>query len=190
MPTPKSNWCGALLLMLTTAAFGQVPAPAAPAAAEAPKPPPLKDAEGRTLRRAPTGHITNYYEEKVPSYTLPDVLTLNNGQPVRDAETWFKARRPELLHAYENEIFGRVPANAPKVRFEVAEKDVPALDGKAVRKRIVAHFGDAADGPTATLMLYFPAGATAAVPVVLHISFGGDPALPLPAGTPPRRFND
>src|SRR6476619_4126846 len=85
-------------------------------------PSPLKDAEGRTLRRAPTGHITNYYEEKVGSYTLPDPLVLADGTAVRDADTWFKRRRPEILKLYENEIYGRVPVTAPKVNVTVVEK--------------------------------------------------------------------
>lgn len=158
-----------------------------------PNPPPLKDAEGRTLRRAPTGHITNYYEDKVAPYSLPDPLVLSNGDRVRDAATWIERRRPELLGVYETEIFGRVPARAPKVRFEVIEKNVPALDGKAVRSRIVARYGDQPDGPAANLMLYVPAKAAVPVPLVLHVSFGGDPALPpppAPPGAPPRRFND
>ena len=118
---------------------------------------------------------------------------LAGGGPVRDAATWFKQRRPELLKLYEAEIFGRVPANAPKVRFEVVEKDVPALEGAARRQRITGHFGDKPDGPAVNIMLCLPAQATGPVPLemcstrgtgpvplVLHISFGGDPLL-----TPP-----
>jgi hypothetical protein len=159
----------------------------APAAVEAPKPPPLKDAEGRSLRRAPTGHITNYYEEKVPPYTLPDVLTLQNGQPVRDADTWFKQRRPELLKIYATEIYGHVPASAPKVKFEVVGADETVLDGKAVRRHLRGHFDDQPDGPVTNIMLYLPTSATGPVPVVLHTTFGGDASLapsPLPGDRP------
>ncbi len=162
-----------------------------------PTPPPvLKDADGRTLRRAPTGHITNYYEDKVPPYTLPDPLVLADGHPVRDADTWFKLRRPQLIKLYETEIYGRVPATAPKVRFEMVEKDVSALDGAARRLRITGHFGDKPDGPVVNVMLYLPAKATGPVPLVLHITFGGDPLLAppptsvAPGAPPPRRFND
>src|SRR3954465_3407736 len=73
---------------------------------------PRTDANGNALRRAPTGHVSNYDESKVGDYTLPDPLVLANGKPVRDAETWLKVRRPELLHLYDKEIFGRVPDNA------------------------------------------------------------------------------
>ena len=76
---------------------------------------PRTDAYGNPLRRAPTGHVSNYDEAKVGTYTLPDPLVLQNGQPVRDADTWFKQRRPEILKLYETEIYGRVPGRAPAV---------------------------------------------------------------------------
>jgi hypothetical protein len=82
---------------------------------------PRTDANGNPLRRAPTGHISNYDESKVGAYTLPDPLVLQNGKPVRDAKTWSNKRRPEILKLYETEIYGRVPERAPKLTFEVAE---------------------------------------------------------------------
>src|SRR5580692_9364632 len=48
-----------------------------------------------------TGHVSNYDESKVKPYTLPDVLKLADGQPVRDAATWFNKRRPEILKLYQ-----------------------------------------------------------------------------------------
>lgn len=181
-----SAWCAGSG-RAQTAATPPAPAPAAPT-------PQLKDAEGRSLRRAPSGHLTNYYEEKVPAYTMPDPLVLANGQPVRDAATWSKLRRPEILKGYESEIYGRVPASAPKVRWEVTGTE-PALDGAALRKHLVGHFGNQPDGPLVNVMLYLPAKATGPVPVVLHVTFGGDAALPPPPPNPPpgapvRRFSD
>jgi hypothetical protein len=160
------------LLAFTTATFGQTtnPAPARGAASATNL---GSDANGNALRRATrTGHVSNYDEAKVGSYTLPDPLVLANGQPVRDAETWFKQRRPELLKLYETEIYGRVPANAPKVTWEVASTDTNALDGAAVMKRVVGHIGDRADGPRLNVTMYTPAKATGPVPIVLCISFG------------------
>ncbi len=75
---------------------------------------PRADANGNPLRRAPTGHVSNYDESKVGNYTLPDPLVLANGNPVLNANMWFKVRRPELLKLYDDDIYGRVPANAPK----------------------------------------------------------------------------
>ena len=100
--------------------------------------------EGFTLRLArKTGHVSNYDESKVPAYTLPDPLVMFDGRPVRTAADW-KARRAEILKTYEEDIYGRVPANAPKVRWEVASTDPNARAG-AVLRRVVGAIGTAAD---------------------------------------------
>jgi hypothetical protein len=144
---------------------------------------PRADAQGNPLRRAPTGHISNYDESKVGSYTLPDPLVLQNGQPVRTADQWFKQRRPEIIKLYETEIYGRLPRHAPRLTFTVAETDRSALAGLAVRKHLVGHLG-ASHGPAINLFLYLPANATGPVPVLLHLTFSTvDPAMPAPAST-------
>src|SRR5215468_458247 len=80
-----------------------------------------KDADGRTVYRARlSGHLTNYYEEKIPPYTLPDPLKMSDGRRVANSQMWFKERRPEILRMFQTEIYGRVPDSAPKVRWEVA----------------------------------------------------------------------
>lgn len=137
---------------------------------------PRADAQGNPLRRAPTGHVSNYDEAKVGTYHLPDPLLLLNGQPVRDAETWFKQRRPEIIRLYETEVYGRVPNQAPKLRFEVVGTDSSALSNSAIRKDIVGYLGNAPDGPKVNLVLYLPAKATGPVPVLLHVLFGNPPA--------------
>lgn len=157
------------------------PTPTAP-------PAPLKDSHGNTLRRAPTGHITNYDEDKVSPYTLPDPLVLQDGRPVRDAATWLQLRRPELLKLYETDIYGRVPESAPKVAWEVAATEPDALDGTALRKEVVGHVGGKPDGPALQVHLYLPTKAAGPVPVLLHILFFGDP--PAISAGPARRFNE
>ncbi len=177
------------------AASAPVSSTGSAAVATAVSPPALKDAAGRTLRRASTGHLTNYYEEKVPPYILPDVLKLADGRTVSDADMWFKLRRPEILKLYETDIYGRVPASAPKARFEVLESGVPVLDGVASRKHVMGHFGDGPKAVAVNLMIYRPVAAKGPLPLVLHITFGGDPSLQPPvvstaSGKPsPQRSN-
>src|SRR5215510_7653660 len=91
-------------LAISWIALGQNPAPN-------PNPTNLgSDANGNPLRKAlKTGNVSNYDESKVAPYSLPDPLVLSNGQRVRDAATWSKQRRPELIRLYETEIYGRVP---------------------------------------------------------------------------------
>jgi hypothetical protein len=165
-----------LLAIAALQLFGAEAPPANPAAPALPK----SDAKGNPIRRAPTGHVSNYDEAKVGAYKLPDPLLLQDGQPVRDAGTWLQQRRPEILKLYETHIYGRVPQRAPKVTWEAAETDTKAMDGAAVRKQIIGRIGDGADAPKVNLVLYLPAKAGGPVPVLLQLNFFGNP----PASTP------
>ena len=157
------------------------------AAAEAVPPRPTKDAKGNPLRYAATGHVSNYDEAKVGRYTLPDPLVLANGRPVQDAATWTTQRRAEIVKVYEREIFGAVPATAPRVRAEVVAMEPGALGGKAVRKHIVLHFGEGERAVALNVSVFVPAGATKPVPVVLQLLFSNPPGIPQLAKMP---FND
>jgi hypothetical protein len=133
-----------------------------------------KDAKGNPLRLAfKTGHISNYDESKVKPYTLPDPLVLANGKSVKDAETWVKQRRPEILKLFQTEIFGHVPDNAPKVKWEVAATEANAMTGTATLKLLVGRIGDRPDGPRMNVSLYLPVKAEGPAPVILTITFGG-----------------
>ena len=135
------------------------------------------DANGNPLRLAlKTGHVSNYDEAKIPSYSLPDPLIMSNGQRVRDARTWFARRRAEILRLYETEIYGRVPANAPKVKWEAGETDRSAANGTAVMNRVVGKIGNAPDGPRINVTVYTPANAPGPVPLILLVNFGGGDA--------------
>lgn len=138
------------------------------------------DANGNPLRRAPrTGHVSNYDEAKVGSYTLPDPLVLANGNPVRDASTWLNIRRPEILKLYEQEIYGRVPTRVPAVRFETVSKETATFNGSAASHRHVRiHIGEGAGAQTANLHVYLPTQASAPVPVLLHLTFTASTATP------------
>jgi hypothetical protein len=137
------------------------------------------DANGNPLRRATkTGHVSNYDEAKVGTYTLPDPLKLADGTPVRDAKTWQTRRRPEIIKLYETQIFGRLPANVPKVQWRVTETDSTARDGQAVKKQVVGTVGDGPRAVQVNLSVYTPAGAGKPVPVILLANFGGGNAPP------------
>lgn len=116
------------------------------------------------------GIPVNYTEAKVGSYTLPDPLKLNNGETVKDAKTWTERRRPELLDYYRSQIYGRIPATAPKVIWQVVSNDDHALDGIAVMKKLAGHMGGP-DGPAIDVTLYIPAKASKPVPVLVNLTF-------------------
>ncbi|HUR57684.1 MAG TPA: hypothetical protein VM029_08235, partial [Opitutaceae bacterium] len=160
---------------------------------------PKQDANGNPIRYAATGHVSNYDESKVPSYTLPDPLVLKNGGAVRDAAMWNNQRRDEILELYRNEIYGRVPARTPTVKFTVEETDQGAMEGTAIQKKIVGRIGEGADAPKVNETLYLPAKAKGPAPVLLHLQFFGGarsaapaPSTPSTTSTPPtkQRFTE
>src|SRR6185437_2149998 len=134
-------------------------------AQEAPPPP----------KPAPTvvaGIPVNYDQAKVGAYTLPDALVLDNGKPVRDAKTWTKKRRPEIVSIFETQQYGKAPGRPAAESFDVFDKGTPALNGKAIRKQVMIYLTPDHTGPAIQLLMYLPAGATKPVPMFLSINFG------------------
>ena len=115
----------------------------------------------------------NYDESKVPRYTLPDLLKLDDGGVVRDAETWQQRRRPEVLALLESQMFGRAPGRPEAMSFELTSIDKAALGGLAVRKEVAINLS----GHVLNLLLYLPAQAQGPVPVFVGLNFGGNHAV-------------
>src|SRR5262245_44852625 len=120
------------------------------------------------------GIPVNYDESRVGTYALPDALTLNNGAKVRDAKTWKQKRRPEIVHLFEENQFGRSPGRPAGMSFDVFDKGAPALDGKALRKQVTVYFSKDKAGPKMDLLIYLPAVAQKRVPLLLDLSFTAD----------------
>ena len=120
----------------------------------------------------------HYDESKVPSYTLPDPLVLNDGGSVKDARTWREKRRPEILELFRREVYGRTPIGRPEgMTFKVFDEDRKALDGKATRKQVTVLFTGKEDGPSMDLLMYLPNGVKGPVPVFLVLNFQGNHAI-------------
>ena len=124
-------------------------------------------------QNAPTlvaGIPVNYDESKVPAYTLPDPLVLQNGKRVESPKTWYQKRRPEILSLFESEQFGKAPKHN-KVRFQVFEKGTPAFNDKAIRRQVTIYFTEDTTNYKADLLIYLPAQAEKPSPVLLQIAF-------------------
>lgn len=173
---PRASLPLAIVLFLPAAALGQPSANPSPIVRTESLP---GGTPGAPIRRARTGHVSNYDEAKVGSYSLPDPLVLNDGEPVRDAATWFDRRRPELLEFYREDIFGRVPADAPKATvIELGERaavDREISDAGGMRKDIELQFGHGAAAVRVPVTEYLPARRRGPVPVILHVTFHESP---------------
>jgi hypothetical protein len=116
----------------------------------------------------------NYDESKVPAYTIPDPLILEDGERVKDARTWTARRRRELLAVFEDRVYGKTPAARPESRTGEVVTDRKALGGKAVRTQVTIYFSPRIDGPQMHLLLYLPSAAKSQVPVFLGLNFAGN----------------
>jgi hypothetical protein len=134
--------------------------------------------KGADARNAQAPNAANYDESKATPYpTLPDPLVLKNGQKVTTAEMWTKQRRPEIVEDFDREVYGRVPKDTPKVKWEVTATDKQTIsEVPVITKRLVGHVDNSAY-PAITvdiqLTLTTPANTTGPVPVMMEFGFAG-----------------
>ena len=136
--------------------------------------------ESQTQNAPPTivaGIPVNYDEALAGSFALPDPLVLTNGKRVRDANTWYQKRRPEILRLFEENQFGRSPGRPEGMTFDLFDKGTSALNGTAVRRQVTIYFSRDKDGPKMDLLIYLPAGARKPVPLLLNLSFSANSSV-------------
>ena len=144
-----------------------------------------------SVRPGPSGNpsapnAANTDESKASPYTaLPDPLMLKNGKRVTSADEWWKKRRPEIVEDFDREVYGRVPAHTPGVRWEVVQTTQEMKDSfPVVVKKLIGHVDNSAY-PQITvnidLTLTTPAHATGPVPVIMEFGFVFPPGFRMPA---------
>ena len=135
-------------------------------------PPALVDKlQARDIAR---GFNTNFRDENIPAYTLPDLFTLNDGSKVVDAEDWRNKRRPEILELFRKHAYGRAPVGRPKgMIFKVYDQDPNAMDGTATRKQIEINFSGTLSSLKMNLVVFIPNHVEGPAPGFLLISHRG-----------------
>jgi len=123
-------------------------------------------------------NAVNYDESKANPYpNLPDPLVLKNGKKVTSAKMWWNQRRPEIVEDFDREVYGRVPKNVPRVKWEVTDTTKETKFGIPVVTKQLAGRVDNSAHPLITvniqLTLTTPANATGPVPVMTEFGFGG-----------------
>lgn len=141
------------------------------------------------LRPGPSGNpqapnAANSDEANVPPYDLPDVMVTSAGHRITTADEWWNVRRPEIVELFDREIYGRVPANVPGVRWEVVST-TRQMNGphEVIVKRLLGRVDNAAYPHLEVginLLVGTPASATAPVPLIMEFGF-----VP-PAGAAPQ----
>lgn len=133
----------------------------------------------RKMRPGPDPNDQSTFDEaKANPYkdTMPDVLRFANGVRVKSAAQW-PARRREIQELFEREIYGRVPKNAPKVRWEVTGI-TPGMSGDVptITKTLIGRL-DNRSHPKVTVGIKVsftvPAHTSHPVPMIMEFGFAG-----------------
>jgi len=127
------------------------------------------------LAKMVAGFPVNYEDDSVGMYTLPDLLTTQGGQRVKDAKTWMEKRRPEIVSLFEEYQFGKIPPRPANMRFDVYDKGTDVLNGKAVRKQVRIYFTSDTIHKM-DLLIYLPK-STEPSPLLLIINFSANSSV-------------
>src|SRR5882724_11451857 len=130
----------------------------------------------KKLRPGPNPNKQETFDEATANpYTnsMPDVLTMKDGTKVTRPGQW-PARRAEIQEDFEREVYGRIPANMPKVTWEVTATKQGTNGGMpTVTRTLVGHVDNRSyTNLTVDIQANFTVPATAAAPVPIMIEFG------------------
>jgi hypothetical protein len=119
-------------------------------------------------------NAANRDEARVGAYTLPPLLVDAAGRPVTNAGGW-RRRRREIVELFDSQMYGRVPANAPAIRWDFTAQENRLVGGMAIVTR--HYLGHAAtsglDSPPLAidLRIDLPENLHGRVPVILELGF-------------------
>ncbi|MEI9957240.1 MAG: hypothetical protein WDM90_13265 [Ferruginibacter sp.] len=146
----------------------------------------------KKLRPGPNGDAAapnhaNYDEAAAnPCPQLPDILTAKNEKKITTPEMWWNQRRPELAADIENEFYGQIPKNVPKVTWTVKVTDREFIGRTpAIVKQLIGHVNNneyPLINVDINMMEVLPANVKGPVPVLMMFGF---PSFPAPAQPSP-----
>lgn len=142
-------------------------------------------------------NAANYDEAKAGTPALPPLLRFADRSPVRRAADWPR-RRAEIVELFDREVYGRVPATAPRIAWRQVKEERATLAGRPVVRRWLEGTADNGAWPQAKAMIALrytlPADAKGKAPVMLSFGFPegfrfpGPPRPPEPGPTATERL--
>lgn len=116
----------------------------------------------------------NVYEEKVPTYTLPDPLLTLNGRRVTSPRQWNKVRRQEILELFKENVYGRVPSTLYEMDFKIINEEVKsAMNNTSTLKQVDITTTSEGKSMVIHLTVFIPNNVPKPVPVYLFINNRG-----------------
>ncbi|MCB0669934.1 MAG: acetylxylan esterase, partial [Saprospiraceae bacterium] len=120
-------------------------------------------------------NAANRNEENVNQYILPDPLIFESGEKVMTTADWWKGRRPEIVEDFEREIYGRLPAQIPAVKWKTVYIKDTIVGNQAIKEKMLLGVVDNSLYPDIQVeievLMATPQAIREAVPLVLHFGF-------------------
>jgi (4-O-methyl)-D-glucuronate---lignin esterase len=148
----------------------------------------------RKMRPAPSAdpsasYPANYDEAKANPYpSWPNPLILDDGRRVTTARTWWNERRPQIVRAFEKDVYGRVPADAPRIDWKVDESETERVGPvPVIATRLVGHADNTADPAIEVdipMIVVKPVHARGPLPALIMFVLG-PPRFPAPVPPSP-----
>jgi hypothetical protein len=108
--------------------------------------------------------------------SMPELMTFKDGTKVKTADQWPK-RRAEIVEDFEREVYGRIPKNVPKVKWEVTSTVEGESGGIATITKTLVGTVDNSAFPKIEVKIQatftVPKYAAGKVPIIIQIGFGG-----------------
>lgn len=113
--------------------------------------------------------------------SMPELMTCKDGTKIKLAEQWPK-RRAEIALDFESEVYGKIPKNVPKVKWEVVKVEEGESGGIATVTKTLVGTVDNSAFPKIKVAIQasftVPKHAAGKVPIIIQFegfSFGGKP---------------
>ncbi|MGH8228722.1 MAG: alpha/beta hydrolase family protein [Steroidobacteraceae bacterium] len=131
----------------------------------------------------------NYDESRANPYPRwPDPLIMQDGRRVTSARMWYRQRRPQIVRAFENDVYGRVPADAPRITWKVDVSEAERVGRvPVIATRVIGHADDSTDPAirvTIPMILVKPVHHAGPMPVLIRFVLG-PPQFPAPVPPSP-----
>lgn len=116
--------------------------------------------------------VPNYDESKIPSFTLPDLMSFEDGTAISQVGDWEK-RRMEILDVFSKEVYGV----SPEWDGEISATEVSSVErDKFIRKEIKLTLQRKGKTVDLYVLLFLPRQQTPA-PLFLGLNFYGNHTL-------------
>jgi hypothetical protein len=114
--------------------------------------------------------IVNDEETQVPDLVVPDILISYEGIRIQSLEDWEKIRRPEVLQAFADHMYGQLPRDYDEINFSTEFPKANPYSEFSDYKTIQIEVSRLGKTQSLPLHLFTPKELTGPFPIILLIS--------------------